>query len=135
MNWQGGLKFTGTSRYGHEITCDGSKKVGGGEDGYQPLELVVFALASCTGMDVMAIANKMREEVTGLAVEVDADQREDHPRFLTRAHITYNITGKNLDQAKIERAVQLSEERYCVVGATISGITKITHTINISNES
>jgi putative redox protein len=134
MDWKGGLKFTGTSRYGHSITCDGSKKVGGEEDGYQPLELVVFALASCTGMDVISITNKMRQDITDLKVDAEVEQREDHPRFLTKAHITYHITGTNLDRAKIERAVELSEERYCVVGATISGITKITHTINITEK-
>lgn len=134
MNWKGGLKFTGTSRFGHEIITDGSKKVGGNEEGYQPLELLSFALASCTGMDVISIANKMRQNVTDFSVDVEVEQREDHPRFLTKAHIIYNVTGKDLDPAKIERAVELSEERYCSVRATISGITKVTHTVNITNE-
>jgi putative redox protein len=134
MDWKGGLKFTGTSRFGHEIVADGSTKAGGGEEGYQPLELIPFALISCTGMDVISIAKKMRQEVTGLSLDVEVEQREEHPRFITKAHMTYNITGKNLDKAKIERAVELSEERYCSVRATISGVTKVTHTVNITED-
>jgi putative redox protein len=134
MDWKGGLKFTGTSRFGHEITADGSKKAGGSEEGYQPLELIPFALISCTGMDVISIAKKMRQEVTGLSLDVEVEQREEHPRFISKAHMTYNITGKDLDKAKIERAVELSEERYCAVRATISGVTKVTHTVNITEE-
>jgi putative redox protein len=134
MDWKGGLKFTGASRFGHEIIADGSKKVGGGEEGYQPLELISFALMSCTGMDVVSIAEKMRQEITGFSLDVEVEQREDHPRFITKAHLTYNITGKNLDRAKIERAVELSEEKYCSVRATISGVTKVTHSVNITEE-
>jgi len=134
MDWKGGLKFTGTSRFGHEIIADGSKKVDGGEEGYQPLELIPFALISCTGMDVISIAKKMRQDVTGFILDVEVEQREEHPRLLTKAHITYNITGKGLDKAKIERAIELSEERYCSVRATISGVTKVTHSVNITEE-
>ena len=134
MDWKGGLKFTGISRFGQEITTDGSKKAGGTEEGYQPLELMIFALAGCTGIDVTLISQKMKQDITGLKVDIDYEQKEDHPRFITKAHITYSFTGKNLKEEMLERAISLSEEKYCSVGTTLAGITKITHTINIAEE-
>jgi putative redox protein len=133
-DWQGGLMFTGKSRFGYDITLDGSKKAGGEESGYQPLELLLFALIGCTGMDVISIAKKMKQNVTNFKVTVEAEQKEDHPRFITKAHIEYIFTGKDLKPEMLERAVQLSEDKYCVIGTTISGITKITHNIKINEE-
>lgn len=132
MDWKGGLKFTGISRFGQEITTDGSKAAGGSEEGYQPLELLLFALAGCTGIDVVLIADKMKQEITDLTVDIDYEQKEVHPRFVTKAHIEYRFTGKDLKVEMLERAISLSEEKYCSVGSTISGITKITHSIKIT---
>ena len=131
MDWKGGMKFTGTSRFGHEISTDGSKKVGGSEEGFQPLELLLFGLAGCTGIDVVLIAEKMKQEITDLSVNIEAEQNEEHPKFITKAHIEYVFTGKNLKPEMLERAVNLSEEKYCSVGTTLSGVTKITHSIKI----
>jgi putative redox protein len=131
MDWKGGLKFTGTTLFGHELSTDGSKKAGGSEEGYQPLELLLFALAGCTGIDVVLIAKEMKQEITDLAVNIEAQQKEEHPRFVTKAHIEYLFTGKNLKREMLERAVSLSEEKYCSVGTTLSGVTKITHSIEI----
>ncbi len=132
MDWKGGLKFTGISRFGHEITTDGSKKAGGEEAGYQPPELLLFGLAGCTGIDVVLIAQKMKQDVTGLTIHIESEQKEDHPKFITRVNIVYAFSGKNLDEAKLERAIQLSQERYCSVSNTLAGVTKITHSITIN---
>lgn len=134
MDWKGGLKFTGQSVYGHEISTDGSKKVGGGEEGYQPLELVLFALAGCTGIDVKMIAEKMKQEITAFKINVSAEQKEEHPRYISKANIEYVITGRNLKREMLERAISLSEEKYCVVGTTMNGKTEITHTLRIIEE-
>lgn len=132
MDWKGGLKFTGTSRFGHEITTDGSKKAGGEEAGYQPTELLLFGLAGCTGIDIVLIAQKMEQEISALTINIDGEQKDSHPKLITRANIEYIFTGKNLDKAKLERAIELSQERYCSVSNTIAGVTKITHTITIN---
>lgn len=134
MNWQGGFKFSGQSMYGHEISTDASKKIGGAEDGYQPLELLMYGLAGCTGIDVVLIAEKMKQEITDFKIKIDAVQREESPRAFTKAHIEYTFEGNNLDRAKLERAIKLSEEKYCSASATLSGITKITHSCIIKGE-
>lgn len=127
MTWQGGLKFSGESLFGIPISTDGSLQAGGNEDGYKPTELVFFALAGCTGIDIVVIAKKMQQEVSGLAIKINVDQREEYPRAFTKAHITYTFTGKNLHKGKLEQAIMLSEEKYCSVGATLAGMMKITH--------
>jgi len=132
MDWQGGLKFAGVSRFGHTLTTDGSKQAGGTEEGYQPVELLMFSLAGCTGIDIVLIGKKMRMDIKGLKIKVSYEQREEHPRAIATAHLEYRITGSKLDPAQIERAIQLSEEKYCSVGATLAGVTKITHSFSIT---
>jgi putative redox protein len=131
VEWQGGLKFSGESLFGLPISTDASLQAGGNEDGYKPTELLFFALAGCTGMDVVLISKKMRQEIKGLKIKVTADQREEQPKAFTKAHIEYIVTGAGLDQSKLEQAIKLSEEKYCSVGATLSGLVRITHTLTM----
>ena len=131
MDWKKGLKFTGQSRFGHEISTDGAKKVGGAEEGYQPMELLLFGLAGCTGIDVVMIAKKMRQDITDFKIEIDGEQKEEHPRAFIKAHINYLFKGKNLDPALIEKAINLSEERYCSVSASMKDVVEITHSFKI----
>lgn len=134
MTWQDGFKFTGQTLFGHEISTDASIKAGGQEDGYQPLELLLFSLAGCTGVDVIMIAKKMRLEIDSLSISVKADQREESPRAFTSGHIKYAFTGNNLNPAKLERIIKLSEEKYCSASATLSGVMKISHSFTINGE-
>lgn len=131
MNWNGGFKFTGTSIYGHEISTDASKKIGGSEDGYQPLELIMFSVLGCTGIDFIDIAKKMRLEINDLKIKVAAEQAEDTPRYFTKAHLDYTVVGNNLDEKKVERVIQLSQEKYCSAAATIAGKTKLSYSFTI----
>jgi putative redox protein len=132
MDWKGGLKFAGISRFGHPISTDASKKAGGNEDGYQPLELLLFGLAGCTGIDVVLIAGKMKQKITGFTININAEQKEDFPKFLTKAHVEYVFTGKDLKADMLEKAVTLSEEKYCSVGSTLAGVVKISHSVKIN---
>lgn len=132
MDWKGGFKFSGTSLYGHEISTDASKKIGGAEDGYQPLELLMFSLAGCTGVDVIDISRKMRLDIADVRISIEANQREEVPRFFTDAHVTYHVTGKNIDRKKMERVIELSQEKYCSAAATIAGVCKLSHSLEIT---
>jgi putative redox protein len=134
MGWDGGLKFGGISQFGREISVDSVRKVGGNEDGYMPMELVLFALAGCTGIDVICIAKKMRQEVNKLKINIRAEQRDEHPRSFTKAHIEYIFTGKNLEPGKVEKMISLSEDRYCSVSASMSGNVEITSSYRIVEE-
>ncbi len=134
MDWQKGHKFSGRSAFGHEISTDGSKQAGGQEDGYKPTELLLFGMAGCSGIDVVLIAEKMHQEITGLKINVNADRREEHPRAFNKIHLEYIVTGRNIDPDKLEKIIALSEEKYCSVGATLNGVARITHSYKIVEE-
>ncbi|HDL02686.1 MAG TPA: OsmC family peroxiredoxin [candidate division Zixibacteria bacterium] len=134
LKWAGGVKFDGISAFGLPISIDGTKKTGGTEQGYKPTQLVMYGLAGCTGVDVVIILKKMRQELTGLEVEVKASQPDEYPKPFNRIDIKYTLRGKNLDRSKVERAIKLSEEKYCAVSLTMKGVAKIETSIEIIEE-
>jgi putative redox protein len=113
VNWQGKLSFTGTADTGFEVPLGANPKVGGDNDGFRPLELMAVSLAGCTAMDVISILQKKRQEITDFRVEVDAARADEHPRVLTEAVIEYHVTGKEIDEKAVVRAIELSATRYC----------------------
>ncbi len=94
-------------------------------------DLLVIALCTCAGYDVVDILQKQRVQLAGLTVIADAEQAAEPPWPFVRIHLHYIVSGPNLDPQKIERAIKLSEEKYCSVAATIRGVTQITHDFEI----
>jgi putative redox protein len=129
--WKGGMAFTGTSDSGYLIPLDAKKRAGGQELGFQPLQLFAIGLVGCTSMDVISILKKKRQEVTEFEVSAQIERAEDHPRIFTKILIEYKLTGKNLDRAAVERAVELSENRYCPAQAMLEKAAEISHKIII----
>jgi putative redox protein len=118
--WKSGMSFTGTGFTSNfTLPMGASPKVGGANDGFRPLELVLVGLAGCTAMDVISILAKKRQQVTAFEVKTHGDQSEEHPRALIRFVIEYIVTGKGVDRAAVERAVELSQTKYCSVAATL----------------
>ncbi len=112
--WQGeGLKFQGVVPSGATLTFNSQ-----GDD-FRPMEMFMLGLAGCTGMDVVDILRKKRQEVTSFEVVARGDTREEHPHKYTAIEVTYVVTGKNIDPASVERAIQLSETKYCGAMATL----------------
>lgn len=129
--WKGGMSFDGTADTGFVVPLGAEPAVGGANDGFRPLELMAVSLAGCTAMDVISILAKMRQVVTAFEVRVQADRSGEHPRVFTAAVIEYVVTGKNLDPAVVEKAVNLSETRYCPAQAMLVKALPITHKITI----
>lgn len=102
--------------------------------GSKASDLLVIALASCSAYDVVDILQKQREPLASLTITADAEQAPEPPWQFTRIHLHYRATGGGLDTKKLERAIKLSEEKYCSVAATIRGVTKITHSFEIVQE-
>ena len=102
---------------GHKIIIDAKPEVGGQDRGPRPKTLMLAALGGCTSMDVISILKKMRIEVKSLNVIVEGELSEDHPRRFQKMHVIYELEGDNLPMDKIEKAVTLSEEKYCGVSA------------------
>ncbi len=103
---------------GHKLIIDADEKVGGENKGPQPKPFMLAALGGCTAMDVISILKKMRVDLDNFEVRVEGDLTEEHPKHYDKMKVIYEFTGKNLPKAKIEKAVNLSEERYCGVSAS-----------------
>ena len=99
--------------------------------GAKASDLLVIALCSCSGYDVVDILQKQKVALTGLTVIADAEQAADPPWPFTKIHLHYVASGRDLDPKKVERAIKLSEEKYCSVAATIRGVTQITHDFEV----
>lgn len=111
--WEKRLTFTGTADTGFEVPLGADSSVGGDEDGFRPMELIAVGLAGCTAMDVISILQKKRQEVTGFEVRVHADRAREHPKVFTHAVIEYFVTGHDVDEAAVVRAIELSTNQYC----------------------
>jgi putative redox protein len=128
-----GLQFVGRSDSGHSIVMDGPVAAGGSDTALRPSELVLIGLAGCTGMDVISILRKKRQPVTGLEVVVSAEQAAEHPRAFRRLKVRYIVQGAGVDEAAVRRAIELSEEKYCSVGATLKESVEMTSSFEITS--
>lgn len=131
--WKGGLSFTGTSDNGFMIPLDTDKALGGHEMGFKPLQLIAIGLVGCTGMDVMSILLKKRQEITDFDVEARIERADTHPRVFEKIIITYAVTGRNINADAVKRAVELSETKYCPAHAMLEKSVEISHEILINN--
>jgi len=116
---------------GHKIVIDAVPEVGGENRGPRPKPLMLAALGGCTGMDVISILNKMRVEVDSFNVIVEGDLTEEHPKHFYKMHVIYEFAGKDLPLDKLQKAVELSEERYCGVSASYRKAIEMTSEIRI----
>lgn len=119
----------GVELQGHEFVVDADAAVGGKDRGPRPKALLLAGLAGCTGMDVASILGKMKMLYDSFAVEVDAHQTDEHPKVYDGISLRYIFTGSDLDEKKIEKAVTLSQDKYCGVTAMLSKTAKIDYEI------
>lgn len=116
---------------GHKLITDASEDIGGNNLGPRPKQLLLAGLIGCTGIDVMSILKKMKVQLDDCIIKVEADNTEDHPRVYENIHLTYIFKGKNLPRKSIEKAVSLSQEKYCGVSAMLKKATTVTYDIII----
>lgn len=131
VTWDHGLTFEGTADTGFTVNMGGSTAVGGDDDGFRPMELILTGLIGCTAMDVISILKKKRQNVTNFRVTADADQADGHPHVFTNIRIHYIVEGHNIDAAAVERAMQLSETSYCPAQAMLSQVVNMELTYEI----
>ncbi|HSG29601.1 MAG TPA: OsmC family protein, partial [Candidatus Krumholzibacterium sp.] len=116
---------------GHEIVLDASPENGGEDRGPRPKQLMLVALGGCTGMDVVSILKKMHVDVEGFTVSVEGELTDEHPKYYRKIHVIYEFRGAGLPMDKIEKAVSLSEERYCGVSALYRQAVEVTSEIRV----
>lgn len=125
VTWRQRMTFTGTADTGFQVPLGTDPKVGGDNDGFQPIELMAVSLAGCTAMDVISIMRKKQQVITGFDVKVHTDRAQEHPHVFTHAVITYHVMGHDLDENALRRAVELSATKYCPAQAMLSKVFPI----------
>lgn len=125
VKWQQGLTFTGEADTGFSVPLGGKSSAGGEDDGFRPMELIATGLAGCTAMDTISILQKKRQDVTEFEVKFSADRAENHPRVFTHIRLEYLVTGHAVDEKAVQRAIQLSADRYCPAQAMLSQVVPI----------
>ncbi len=129
-----GLRFVADGSTGHSIVMDGDPEFGGEDTAPRPTELVLMGLGGCTGMDVISILRKKRQEVTGFEIEVRGKRAESHPKKFTEINLHYTVRGRDISEDAVKKAVTLSMERYCSVKATLEGVANITYSYSVIQE-
>jgi putative redox protein len=133
VTWKGKMAFDGEGSGGFHLPLDTAKEQGGEENGFRPMELLLVGRAGCTAMDVISILKKKRQDVTGFEVSVNGERASEHPKVYTHIVVNFTVAGNDIDPAAVERAVELSETKYCSAYNTLNKTAMIEHTITIQN--
>jgi len=125
VTWSKRLSFIGEADTGFSVPLGANPQVGGDNDGFRPMELIAIGIAGCTGMDVISILQKKRQNVTAFEVQLRSQQAQDHPHVFTQIEIEYLISGHDVDETAVQRAIELSENKYCPAQAMFNKILPI----------
>jgi len=128
VKWIGEELFLGTSESGHTLILDAN----GGNLAPSPLENVLISLGSCSSVDVVSILQKARQDISGCTVEISGTRVDTVPKLFSEIHLHFIITGKDVKEKHVERAVALSADKYCSVALMLSGNVKVTHAFSIT---
>lgn len=134
VQWLDGRAFVGESGSGHAVVMDGSPEAGGRNIGVRPMEMLLMGLGGCTAFDIVMILERMREKVTALDIELDAERATEDPKVFTHVKLIYKLRGRGLKPANVERAVKLSAEKYCSASLMIGKTARIEHDWVIEEE-
>ena len=125
------MAFVGESGSGHAVVMDGAPEHGGRNIGFRPMEMLLLGVGGCTAFDVVSILKKSRLAIVDCEVEIDSDRAEEIPKVFTRIHIHFIISGNSLDPVKVEKAVNLSADKYCSASKMLGKTAEMTHDFEI----
>lgn len=132
VKWTDGRQFVAESGSGHSVVIDGPPDHGGRNTGPRPMEMLLMGMGSCTAFDVLNILDKARAEVSDCVAEIDAERADEVPAVFTRIHVHFVVTGRNLKEKQVQRAVELSAEKYCSASIMlVKGGVDVTHSFEI----
>jgi len=131
VKWLDNMTFVGESASGHSVVMDGPPEFGGQNLGVRPMEMLILGLGGCSAFDVMLILNKSRQQVVHCEVELDYERATELPKVFTRIHLHFIVSGRNVDAAKVEKAIVLSAEKYCSASIMLGQMAEITHDFEV----
>jgi len=127
VKWAGAARFDGTSETGHTVIMDGAQEYGGENQGARPMELLLLGMGGCSAFDVVLILKKARQEIADCVVQLEAERADTEPKVFTKIHAHFVVTGKDLSEKRVARAVELSAEKYCSASIMLGKTAEITH--------
>ncbi|WP_024850310.1 OsmC family protein [Hydrogenovibrio kuenenii] len=131
VEWKGGKAFEATSSTGHKVMMDASKEVGGEDRGSRPMELLLMGLGGCSGIDVIMMLEKGKQDVKDCQMEITSERADAVPAVYTKINLHFTVTGTDLNEKKVARAVELSAEKYCSVSKMLEKTAEMTHSYEI----
>ena len=134
VKWIEARTFLGESGSGHAIVMDGAPESGGRDLGIRPIETLLLGMGGCTACDVVHILEKSREKVKDCVLEMEAERAPDDPKIFTQIRLRYLVSGKDLSREKVERAVNLSAEKYCSASIMLGECAEIGHEVVLLDE-
>lgn len=131
IRWAQDAMFIGESGSGHALVMDGPPDHGGRNLGVRPMEMLLLGMGGCTAFDVVLILRKSRQAVTDCVADLQAQRAEEDPKVFTSIHVHFVVTGRDLDEKRVRRAVELSAEKYCSASIMLAKTAEITHDFEI----
>ena len=131
IKWLDHMSFVGESGSGHSVVMDGAPEVGGRNLGIRPMEMLLLGLGGCSSFDVVLILQKSKQAVTDCEVLIEAERAEKDPKVFTKIHLHFIVKGHNLAPDKVERAINLSAEKYCSASIMLGKTAEISHDFEI----
>lgn len=131
IEWKDGMSFLGESGSGHRVLMDGPPEAGGKNLGPRPMEMVLMGTGGCAAFDVVLILKKSRQDISDCMVEIEAERAMEEPKVFTRIHFHFIVTGKQLKPEQVERAINLSAEKYCSASIMLAKTAELTHDFEI----
>jgi len=131
VRWAGNAAFVGQSSSGHKVVMDGPAEGGGRDLGPRPMEMLLMGTGGCSSYDVVSILKKARQDVSACDVVISSERAESEPKVFTKIHIHFKISGTNLKEKQVERAVSLSAEKYCSASIMLGAMAEISHDYEI----
>jgi putative redox protein len=131
IKWLDHMSFVGESGSGHSVVMDSAPESGGRDLGIRPMEMLLLGLGGCTSFDVVSILKKSRQDLVDCEAHVEAERATGIPRVFTKIHIHFVVSGRDLDEARVKRAVDLSADKYCSASRMLEKAAEITHDFEI----
>lgn len=131
VTWLKDMIYVAQSPSGHAVVMDGPPELGGHNLGPRPMEMLLMGLGGCTAIDVVNILRKSRQDLHDCEVQLEAQRADSDPKVFTEIHVHFILSGKNLSTKHVERAIQLSAEKYCSASIMLGQTARITHTFEI----
>ncbi|MDF2179204.1 OsmC family protein [Aliiglaciecola sp. CAU 1673] len=126
VKWVDGLRFMGTSDSGHAVVMDGDKA-----SAASPMEMVLMAAGSCSSVDVVNILQKAKQQVSGVEVKLSGERADAVPAVFTKIHLHFVVSGQGISDKHVERAVNLSADKYCSVSIMLGKSVEVTHSFEV----